>query len=196
MSSRTAIIGDVAKCVYDEDWAIYSENGKNHISAACFEVETIKNKTIDFIASCIKDEGTEAIIGFSEGTDQATIALASIVGYKLNIPSYKIMSGENDEPPKNLKSFSVLISYVLSKDQLSEILEKVESRGANVRQVIVLVDEDSRTESFCKQRGIRFQSLANIANILERLRLLRDVDKVRVKRIEEILANEKSGNPN
>ena len=57
-SEHELILKQVARCVYKSDWAIYEENGKNHVRSVCFEAEPIKIIVRDTIAEYVKKAET------------------------------------------------------------------------------------------------------------------------------------------
>lgn len=203
MHRRHSIIADIARCLYDEDWAVFEENGAYHVSTACFHsVQTTDDFTIDFIISCMTAVQNNALIGFSEGTDQAVIRFASVVGYKLKIPFIQLTAINKMGPLPNIsdnlrRSCSLLLSYVSSKNQLSEVICEVKKSlikklNWNISQVIVMVDEDTDAELMCRQMGIDFKKLTTLSEILDKIERIPSSDIIRIQRILELLARYRS----
>jgi hypothetical protein len=205
MYRRDSISTDIARCLYDEDWAVFEENGAYHISAACFQsAQTTDDFTIDLIISCMTAVQSNALIGFSEGTDQAVIRFATVVGYKLQIPSIQLITANEMGPLPSIadnlpRSCSLLLSYVSSENQLSEVicevkksLRSIKKLNWNISQVIAMVDEDTNAELMCRQMEIDFKRLTTLSEILDKINRIPSCDRIRIQRMFELLARNRS----
>jgi hypothetical protein len=202
---RHGIIANIARCIYDEDWAVFEENGAYHISASCFHsVQTTDDFTTDFIISCMTAVQNNALIGFSEGTDQAVIRFATVIGYKLKIPSIQLTAVNEMGPLPNVadnlpRSCSLLLSYISNENQLSEVICEVKKRLSsikklswNISQVIAMVDEDTDAEPMCRQMEIDFKRLTTLSEILDKIKRIPSADRIRIQRMSGLLARNRS----
>ena len=178
------IMNEFIKCLYENDWAIYEENSKYHISTACLTTnESLKSSIIDLLADWIEKIQPASIICISEGMDEAIFTLTTWISLKLGKPFYTYNLDEPRNPliiESNISDCTLLLPYTYGENQILENLKFIENLGGYIKQIIVVVNESENIRKICENKKI---DLVEFFSILEIINKLTKIDSPKSQKI-------------
>jgi hypothetical protein len=163
------------KCIYKNEWALYKEDNRFHISTACLASNdiTLRSDIVKFFIEKIKKVQPASIICVSKGVDQAIFTLTTWIASELLKPMYVYNLNEPISPEpirSNLSNCTLFLPYVSDEISFLEDLNFIRNLGGNIVQVIVIVNESEILRKICNEHKIDLFEFTDLSKIINELK--------------------------
>ncbi|MDN5847101.1 MAG: hypothetical protein L0H53_12605, partial [Candidatus Nitrosocosmicus sp.] len=124
---------EFVRCIHDNEWSIYKENDRIHISTACLTTNlNLRSDIVNFFIDKIEKVRPASIACISKGVDQAIFTLTTWIAMELQKPMYVYNLDEPVDPDpirSNLSNCTLLLPYASDKTSLLEDLIFIQDLG-------------------------------------------------------------------